>query len=206
MKKIISLLFVLFVAIGTYSQSIDIPSSSTFYEFSTKVGSINYSYYDYTGSATDLLISGTSDTIAIQYLVKKYKPYTLKTISKFNPILGADTTVIIQIFGKNSTDESWTAITNTLSAVVTTDGVVKSLNSATSPTYAATIAAFDAPFTNPTAGTADTLEVPQQTISLTETSTLLEYRYILVMYIISGDDSVGTGVELVRSELKLFEH
>lgn len=202
MKKLIILLLVAFLGFTTFAQEIERPSSSTYNIFSKNPLRVNYSYWDYTGISTDLLIETTSDTIDIRYHVKKHAPYTVKLISKFNPISGEDTTVIVAILGRNSTDESWSAITNTTSAVVITDGVVTSLNSATSPTL--TNAAFDVPFTNPTAATADTLEYPVQTF--TYTSTFLEYRYILVRYIISGDDSVGTGIELVRSELKLYEH
>jgi len=205
MKRLILLLLISFVAFGVSAQEIERPSSSTYYTFSKNDQRINYSYWDYTGTSTDLLIETTSDTIDIRYHVKKHTPYHAKVISKFNPITLADTTVVIELLGRNSTDESWTSIASATSDAVSTDGIVKTLNSSTSPTYVATIAAFDVPFTNPTAGTADTLEYPQQTLSFVETSTNVEYSYLLVRYIISGDDATGTGIELVRSELKLFE-
>lgn len=191
-----------FVAFGINAQEIIRPSSSTYNTFSRNDQKGNYSYWDYTGTSTDLLISSTSDTIHIRYHVKKHVPYTAKVMSKFDPIAGADTTVIITLYGRNSTDESWTSIVTGTSAVVSADDVTKTISSATSPTL--TIAAFDVPFTNPTAATADTLEFPIQTYTIT--ATLIEYSYLLVEYIISGDDSVGTGIELKRSELKIFEH
>ena len=159
---------------------------------------MNYSYWDYTGLSTDLLVSTTSDTIQIRYHVKKHVPYTAKVMSKFNPIAGADTTVAITLYGRNSTDESWTSLVTGTSDVVDADGVTKTISSSSTMT----VAAFDVPFTNPAAGTVDTLEYPVQTY----TYSFLEYSYLLVQYVISGDDSVGTGIELVRSELKLFEH
>lgn len=202
MKKLIILLLVAFLGFATYAQEIERPSSSTYNTFSRNPERGSYSYWDYEGISTDLLISTTSDTIHLRYHVKKYKPYTAKVMSKFDPIAGADTIVYINLYGRNSTDESWTSILTDSSAVVDADGVTKTITSATSPTI--TIAAFDVPFTNPTLATADTLEYPIQTY--TYTSTLLEYSYLLVEYIIAGDDSVGTGVELKRSELKLYEH
>lgn len=206
MKRIFFIFSLIMVALISYGQEISRPSSSSYNVFSRNSLFGNYSYWNYEGVSTDLLVPTTSDTIDIRYQVKKHKPFTVKLISKFNPIAGADTIVYINVLGRNSENESWTSIIADSSAVVSEDGIVKSVSSATSPTYAATIAAHDIPFTNPAAGTADTLEVPLQTISLTETSTLLEYRYILVRYILAGDDSVGTGVELIQSELIIVEH
>ena len=204
--KYISIIILILLGFIGVAQEIERPSSSTYNVFSKNDQKPNYSYWNYEGTSTDLLVPTTSDTIDIRYQTKKHVPYTAKVISKFNPIAGADTIVYIRLLGRNSENESWTPIVADSSAVVATDGVVKSIGSATAPTYAASIAAFDVPFTNPTAGTADTLEYPQQTITFAETGTLLDYRYLLVRYILPGDDSVGTGVELIQSELKLVEY
>jgi hypothetical protein len=55
------------------------------------------------------------------------------------------------------------------------------------------------PFSNPAAETADTLKVPAQTITFND----VNYQYILVRHIISGDDSVGTGIKILYNKLKL---
>jgi len=238
MKKLISLLLVIFLGFVTFAQEISRPSSSTYNTFSRNDQRINYSYWDYEGVATDLLIETTSDTIEIRYQVKKHNPYSAKVISKFDPILGADTTVVIYLLGRNSTDEDWVAITNTTSAAVAADDVVTSLSSATAPTFTATIATYDITeaayngvltmdttelfpaydasspaktdstflYTGTTINASHVSAVGEQTITLAQTSTLLEYRYLLVRYIIEGDDSVGTGIELKRTELKIYEH
>lgn len=206
MKKLLFIMIVFFVAFSAIGQEIERPSSTKYNTFSRNPEKGNYSYWNYDVSSSDLLVYGTSDTIDVRYQVKKHKPFTAKLISKFNPIAGADTIVYIQLLGRNSENESWSTILSDSSAVVITDGVVKSINTPTSPTFAATIAAFDVPFTNPTEATKDTLEYPLQTISLAETATLLEYRYLCTRYILGGDDSVGTGVELISSELIIVEH
>jgi hypothetical protein len=209
MKRLILLLIVSFVAFGTFAQEISKPSSSTYYTFGRDpVNSYNYSWFDVTGLSTDLLIYTTSDTIDIRFKVRKHRPFTIKTISKFDPITTADTTVSIAILGRNSENESYTSITSTTSSEVASDGTVASLSSATSPTYTATIAAYDmlTDTTGLSGYPADTISVPQQTITLTETSTLAEYNYITVRYIISGDDATGTGIEFKQLEIFIIEH
>ena len=208
MKRLILLLLISFVAFGINAQEIERPSSSTYNTFSRNPLMGSYSYWDYTGTSSDLLIPTTSDTIDIRFHTKKYAPYTVKVISKFSPILGADTIVYINLLGRNSEDETWTSILSDSSAVVITDNVKKTISSATSPTYTATIAAYTmlTDTTGLSGYPADSIQVPSQTITLAETSTLLEYRYLLVRYILPGDDSVGTGVELDRCELKLNLH
>ena len=202
MKKLIIFLLVAFLGFATFAQEIERPSSSEYNIFSKNTQKINYSYWDYEGISTDLLIPTTSDTLHIRYHVKKHRPYTVKIMSKFDPISGADTIVYINLLGRNSTDENWTSILTDSTAVIDADGVTKTISSLMSPTI--TIGAFDVPFTNPTSATADTLEFPEQTY--TYTSPYLEYRYLLVEYILAGDDSIGTGVELKRSEIKIVEH
>lgn len=235
MKKLINLLFISFVAFGIYAQEIVNPSSSTYYTFGRNPQRGDYSQWTFTGAATDLLIETTSDTIDVRFQVKKYRPYTIKTITEFDPILGADTTVAVQILGRNSENESYTTITSTTSSAVASDETITSLNSATSSTFAVSIASTVDTLINGTNtltvdtsligyvdnSTLDSIPLQwtvtpsldtsyitraAQTITLAETATLCEYRYITVRYIISGDDATGTGIELKQLEIKLFEH
>lgn len=212
MKKLLSLMIVVLLGFTTFAQEIERPSSSSYFTFGRDpVKSRNYSYWDYDGVAADLLVPTTSDTIHLRYHVRKHVPYTAKVISKFSPIAGADTIVYINLLGRNSTDESWTSIFTDSSAVVTTDNVKKTVNTATSPTYVSTFemdttALWPNPPVEPVTIAAVDSVLYSGTISFVETSTLLEYEYLLVEYILAGDDVTGTGVELKRSELKLFEH
>lgn len=248
MKKLLTLLFIGLISFTVYSQERTV----------TKDVRPDRTYYKYTGVAADTLISTNQDTIDLVFQIELKERITKIAVkSRFDVVSGADTTVAISVDGKIFSDDSYTSvIASTLSGAVTANNTVKTVNTTfteahvitaydvakpsftstiaafdvSKPSFTSTIAAFDVPFTNVAAGTADTLEFPQQTItigadtlefpqqtitigadtlefpqqSITVTPADYSYRYIRVRYIIQGDDSVGTGIKIDEVELKLW--
>jgi hypothetical protein len=158
----------------------------------------NYSYYNYTGTSNDILIPTTRDTIDIVFELKKVNPVNFSVISKFDPVAGVDTIVYINVLGRNSENESWTSILSDSSAVISADGIVKTVSSHSSYVEQITI---DTLLTSTAlASTKDSLAFYVSNV----TTSAVRYRFLNVRYILPGDDSVGTGVELKQTELKLF--
>lgn len=187
-------------------------------------------YYKYVGTSSDVLLPTTRDTIDLVFqleLTEKISKIAVK--SRFDVVAGADTTVAISVDGKLFSDDSYTnVIASALSTEVSADNVVKTVSTTYTESHSVTAfnvvkdaltitnAAFDVPFTNPSAGTADTLEFPSQTLTVdadtlefpTQTVTVTpadySYRYIRVRYILQGNDSVGTGIKIDEVELKVY--
>jgi len=221
MKKLLIFLFLAVISLSVFSQERTV----------TKKMREGYTYYKYSGVAADTLIYTNQDTIDIVFQVGFDERISkIEVKSKFDTIDGADTTVAISVYGKNFEDGTYAQmIASTLSSAVTTDDVVKVLSGAytethvtaaynlTEAAYNGAVSAFDIPFTNPSAGTADTLEVPSfnvvnasHLVAVAEQTTTVtpvdySYRFIRVRYIIQGDDSVGDGIKLDEVELKLFK-
>jgi hypothetical protein len=184
----------------------------------TKIGSTNAltetkTLYTYTGVAADTLKPTTQDTIdfVLEYRgTKMIKKITVK--SRFDVILGADTTVTVSVFGKEFLDDPTYVeiIAATASGVVAANNTVQVLSSDYTLSYGAynsTVAAHNIPFANPTAATADTLKVPSHIIAnAAQTVTPFDktYRFYRVRYILTGNDSVGTGVKLDEIEFKIY--
>ena len=220
MKKFITFLLISLFAVSVFAQertvSKDLPKGHT--------------YYKYNGTSADTLIYTNQDTIDLIFQVELSDRVTKVAVkSRFDVIAGADTTVAITVSGKNFTDGSYTDIINsTLSSAVSANNTVKVVNTTytetnvtaafnlTEAAYNSAVAAHDIPFTNPTAGTADTLEVgtynivnaehviaaAQQTTTVTPAD--FSYRYYRVRYIIQGNDSVGTGIKIDEVEFKVY--
>lgn len=153
----------------------------------------------YTGVAADVLTPTTTDTIDLVFEyrgTKLIKKITVK--SRFDVVLGADTTVSISVFGKEFADDPdyVQVIPATLSAEVLANNTVKVLSS---DPYG-TNAAFDATLKQIVAANNDTISYPVQTFTPFDKT----YRFYRVRYIISGDDKVGTGVKLDEVEFKIY--
>lgn len=208
MRKLILILasFMLFLSVNAQERTV------------SKIGSTNAlteakTLYTYTGVAADTLKATNQDTIdlVLEYRgTKMIKKITVK--SRFDTIAGADTTVSISVFGKEfSDDPDYVQIIGaTLSDAVAANNTVKVFSSdytGTIAAYNSTVAAHNIPFTNPTAGTTDTLEVPSFVVAnAAQTFTPFDktYRFYRIRYILSGDDAVGTGVKLDEVEFKIY--
>lgn len=194
MKRFLSLILLIIVAMIGMAQERSVPTSG-YMTFDRNETGRYFSKWEYTGTSSDYLIPTTRDTIDFNYDTKRSAPYSFDLVNVLAPIAGADTTVTIQVLGRNSEYETWSLITSTLTAVVDAQ-IVSSINWGKTQT----IAAHNIPFANSTAETADTLKVPAQTITLNNVTN----QFIKVRLILTGDDSVGTGVKVVKQELKLW--
>lgn len=171
--------------------------------------------YTYTGTSSDILIPTTTDTIDLIFeyrgknLIKK-----ISVKSRFDMRTTADTTVSVSVFGKEfSDDPTYVQIIGaTISDPVITNNVVQVLTS----DYTESVASYT------TVGTAftikqdtigfkyypaDSLKVPAITFTNSaQTVTPFDktYRFYRIRYILSGNDSVGTGVKLDEVEFKIY--
>lgn len=184
MKKIIFLLIALVTVTFAIAQertvSITMPTNNT--------------YYKYSGVAADVLVSTTTDTIDVvfQYQGSGYiEKIAIK--SRFDMRTTADTTVAISVFGKEFADDGTyvEVIASALSAVVTTDNVVK-------------VSVNDPYVTDASHTLTDNLGATATESVHTITPFDKCYRYYRVRYILSGNDSVGTGVKLDEVEFKVY--
>jgi hypothetical protein len=188
MKRLLAFILVLFsiVAIGQErTVNLSIQNGGT--------------YINYTGNAADTLTATNQDTIdvVVKYWGTGYvKKVAVKT--RFDLISGADTTVSVSVFGKEFSDDATYVelIAATLTDDINTDNTVQVLTY----DYTETTAAHDIPFTNPTAGTVDTLEVPAFNVTPFD----LSYRYYRVRYIITAASGAGSGVLIDDFEFKLY--
>lgn len=196
MKKLIFFIALFVASLATIAQERTVSVS----EFSRDPVSGNpYSYYLYNGGSSDQLIPTTRDTIDYVFTVSKYKPYDVSAMVTLDTIAGADTTATVAILGRNSLNDSWNAITSTTTSAVTTDGVFTELT---------TYADYHEKATIDTTLTSTALALAGDSVSYYVTNVVYSsvmWRYINVRLIISGDDSVGTGISVDSVELKITE-
>lgn len=189
MKYLILLLSVFFVFIST-AQERTVENSLT---RTPAFG--NYSYYNYEGTSSDVLVSTTMDTIDFVFETKKSKPFSWDVIVTYSPYDGNDTTATIEVLGRNSENESWTSITSSLSSDVNSADVVTSLSSHSSYIEEHII---DTTLTS-TALTAESFYVTDVADSKAR------YRYINVRNIITDASAAGSGIQVENVEFKIWE-
>jgi hypothetical protein len=165
----------------------------------TTVIPVGNTYYKYAGTSSDVLIPTTCDTIDMVFAYQG-SGYVKKVAvkSRFDMRTTADTTVKVSVFGKEfSDDDTYVEIIPVAtSSAVTANNVIQVLTS----DYTETIGTFTAILRQQTTTNADTITYPAQTITPLDKS----YRYYRVRYILSGNDSVGTGVKLDEIEIKFY--
>jgi len=160
---------------------------------------VNNTYYKYTGTASDVLIPTTCDTIdfVIAYQGAGYVT-KVSVKSRYDMRTTADTTVICSVFGKEFSDDGTYVqiIGVATSSAVTSNNTVQVLSSDPYQTTASYVSTTD----TSVAGTIKTITAAAQTTTPFDKS----YRYYRVRYILSGDDAVGTGVKLDEIEFKVY--
>jgi len=208
MKKLFIILFLGLISLTVFSQERTV----------TKLLGKSDTYYKYTGVTLDALVPTTRDTIDIIFQVRV--PGLIKKIevkSRFDMVTTADTTVAVSVFGRNFTDDSYTSmIASTVSSVVTTDNVIQVLTGAyteshVTAAYNSVNAAYNITEAlyktdSDTISAAHLHAVAEQTTANAEATTTVtpvdySFRFIRVRYILSGNDSVGTGVKIDEVEL-----
>lgn len=186
MKKLIAITILAFVALAGFSTVRTIKSDKLLKADVTSPHSVTWSY---TGVAADTL-TANQDTLIYNITLNKAEPFNYYIKIGLDTIAGADTTVVVNINGRMFDDEDWTLIETTTSSEIASAADV-TIESVTDADFY--FPAYDVPFTNPTAGTADTLEYP---ILTPVVSINPFYRQIQVEIIISGEDFTGSGIKL----------
>jgi len=168
--------------------------------------------YTYTGTAKDTLNGGTVDIRSYPLMTSLDCGYRIWVEYALNKRAGNDTTVMIDIEGRNSTSEDWTAIkcldpTDSLSAAVTTTIYGYVMNATDAYTLVSGTQVFTGDSTKFSVTPDACLQYTGAAMTYTFTPTYLTsyYRYLNIKFRILGDDSVGTGVKVVSFTVKLFK-
>jgi len=153
-------------------------------------------------SATvDYMDGATRDTIRYPFFLDKDYPVLFYFNSVLAPRAGADTTVTINVYGRVFDSQAWTIIsscTSTTAAITASTATATSL--LTEPAYTGTILYDTTKYSLKSGG------YNLYTAATTTGKTALSnyYRYIMIEFIIKGNDAVGTGIKLTALDLKLF--
>ena len=141
---------------------------------------------NYNGNTADRLIPTIRDTIDYYVTLSNYDPgpQHFYAVFTFDTIAGADTTVAITVQGKKFANESYTDII----ASDTTDAISAQANVTTS-------LGVVTEFTETLAGGVTTTRLA---------NTLLRYRYLKFRLILTGNDTVGTGIKVKNVRLIFF--
>lgn len=186
MKKLIVILLFAGLTLAGYSQVRTL---------STRLLKAEQTYYTYTGVAADSLTT-FQDTIRAQVTVNKQFPYAVSLRAAFDTLDGTDTLVYINVYGKVYADDSWVSMITDSTAAITSSGN-KTVTNWTGNIY--TITAD----TTSIETAADTINFATWNVTRTE-AVADNYRYLLLEFITTGDDDVGTGVSLEKFELNLI--
>ena len=227
MKKFIFFLSLVLVALTTMAVDRALPSSTSYYAFDRDPMGVNYSYLAYTGTTSDYLIPTTRDTMDFRYDTKASSLYDFDVVLTYDKIVGIDTTVTVQMLGRNSDNEIWTTISTNVSSVVSgviTQSIASSKTATvasytiTDPSHTTVGTTFTAtvdtsrlkyypaknqvfPAITFTEG-AQTITAAAQTITYNNKT---HYRLLAIRCILTGNDSVGTGIKIKKVELKLWK-
>lgn len=207
MKKLIYLIFCVAITMVTFAQerTVDLNSGIPFDLAKSKT-------LAYNGNTSDRLIPTTRDTIDYFVLLSGQESGPLHFYANitFDTIAGIDTTVEVTVQNKTFNTESYSdliasATTSVISAEVIVNKTTLGVTSEFIETQ--TFAAFNA--MQDTSGSStelsDTLRFPSYTASITGVvSSTLYYRFLKFRLIISGDDSVGTGIKMKRIEIVFY--
>jgi hypothetical protein len=208
MKNIITILMLVF-SVSLFAQELTVPLGG----FSRDIMKDNYAYKNYEVAKT--LIDTTRDTIWYTFEPNKYEPYVIYTKSYFDTIAGADTTVRIRLYGKMMSADNWSLIK--ADSVTVAAATTKVLETFTTDSYTRTLTATGTIYNEYTADTTafrvdsiggfysavDTAAIAQTFTISTVSKLANNYRYLLLEYILAGDDATGEGVEISRIEISL---
>lgn len=189
MKKYIFLLIAFIVfAVSAESQTRSIPA--------TGYKSLpSQSYYKYAPGLTEsawLINGSTYDTILINIFLDKPQPLQWYITTNFAQNAGIDTTVTWRIYGKVHESETYTLLQST-----TYDGSGTEPRSLTSSTLPIAVSLTDSTKIIHSPDGYSTENITMNTFQF--------MRYFQLMYIIAGNDHVGTGVKLLNVEFKIPE-
>jgi len=154
----------------------------------TQTFSTTATYLKYTGVAADTLTE-FQDSIAMIFKVNKEFPCQIYVLTEMDTIDGVDTTVTCYLQGRMFDTQDWTTITNTAGTVAAaTENAVSTVAQASGTmawdTASRSVYFFSGTFTN--------------------TSVMNFYREFRLIWVLKGNDHVGTGVEINSVAIKLW--
>lgn len=199
MKKILFVLTLIFVFVLSQAQ-----------ERTKDLGIVDLSQTHkvaYNGTTADYLLPTTRDSIYYTVTITNQGngPLHFYAVITLAPIAGADTTVAITVQGKKFSNESYSdIIASALTSVVSAEQLnVKTSLGLIAERTSTTAAAVDL-FRGTIIANNDTITVAQR-IETTVVNTSLYYSYLRFMLILTGNDSVGTGIKVKRIEIQFYE-
>lgn len=202
MKNIFLILSLVLFAIGLSAQerTVDLGAGNAI--DITKIKSIAYN-----GGLSDRLIPTTRDTIDYFVKVSNYNSGPLHFYANITlaPIAGTDTTVAITVQEKKTASESYSdIIASSLTSVISAEtNIIKTSLGVTTTLTGTTASAVDIIKQQVTTNS-DTLTAAARTYTQVANS-LLYYQYLKIRLILTGNDSVGTGVKVKRVEIQFYQ-
>jgi len=202
MKKIIILIFAMFVFLGLSAQerTVDLGNGKLIDLTITK----NVAY---NGGTSDRLLPTTRDTIDYVLQVSNYTsgaPMHFYAVITLDTIAGVDTTVAITVQGKKFANQAYSdIIASALTSVVSAEQLnVKTTLGVTSYLTGSTASAVDI-LKQQTTTNSDTITTAVRTYTEIATNAMY-YKYLKFRLILKGNDLVGTGVKVKRVEIQFF--
>lgn len=200
MKKLIFLLSFVLLAVAAMAQERTVVlNSGSVVDLNTK------KLVAYNGTAADYLIPTTRDTIDYVLLIDNQSgdPLNFYANITLTPISGADTTVSVGVYYKMFESQSYTQLIAPAltSAITTSTQVVKTTLGVTNQITNTTASAVDL-LRQTIIANNDTITVATRT-QTSLNNVALYYRYLKFRLILTGNDSVGTGIKVSRIEIKL---
>jgi hypothetical protein len=165
-------------------------------------------YVSYTGVAADTLTTN-QDSIRFPYFINKSYPMSWVINTTFDTINGGNATVVINVYGKVFSDDSWTKIQTETTGLIIASEIVKTTFTESTVTIASTYTdTYDATYIDTLVGSVTTgattglttVGVVAGTTTAVASSTF--YRYYMVEYIIQGENDAGEGISIEKVEWK----
>lgn len=185
MKKLVLILITLLVSFTLQAQDRSIADKA----FSTTA-----TYLTYTGVTADTLTSNQDSVDVIITLNKEY-PVQAYVMSTLTPRAGADTAVTVYLYGRIFPAQAWTLIGSTATTVSAAAQNIITTIAQPSSTFL-----FDTTKYNATGAGAGNY----YTAAIAGASIANYYRQFRLVYVIAGNDAVGTGVKITNINVKLW--
>jgi hypothetical protein len=179
MKKYLVFIMLLIAAFAMQAQDRSLTDRS----FST-----TQTYYEYVGVAADTLTAG-QDSIDFEFTVNKEYPVQLYIASALKRRAGADTTVTVYLYGRVFNTEAYSLISSTASTLTTDQ--MNIVTTVSEPSYTM---AWD------TTG----VDIYTNEGTVTAAAIANYYRQFKLVYVIAGNDAVGTGVKITGIKVKVW--
>jgi len=186
MKKIIGLFILIGVSLAISAQSV---TRDLIYLKDQQT------YYKYTGTAADTINGGTIDTLRFPFRTSLDAPIRMRAEVTLTARVGADTTYVINVYGRQESTQAWTKITD----LTTTSSAVATVQYPVVNNVSEVVIAIGDSTVNST--------TPNACLKYTYTPSNQNLYWIdyMVEVIASGNDAVGTGVKVTGFKVKMWK-